>query len=70
MPYERIKAFRSSLMAQQVKDPVLPLLWLRSLLWCGFQSLAQELPRAEAMTKKKKKKKKKKRIKILASLFG
>ena len=23
-------------MAQWVKDPVLPLQWLRSLLWCGF----------------------------------
>ena len=27
---------RSSLMAQQVKDPVLSLLWLRSLLWSRF----------------------------------
>ena len=23
-------------MAQQVRDPMLPLLWLRLLLWCGF----------------------------------
>lgn len=26
----------SSLVAQQVKDPVFSLLWLRSLLWLGF----------------------------------
>ena len=28
---------RRSLVAQGVKDPVLSLLWLRSLLCCGFQ---------------------------------
>ena len=31
---------RSSLVAQQVKDPALSLLWLRSLLWCRFDPWA------------------------------
>ena len=47
-------------MAQQVKDPVLSLLWLWLQLWRGFNQLAQELRPAAGMAKKKKRKKKKK----------
>ena len=42
-------------MAQQVNDPVLSLLWLRSLLWLGFDPWPQEIPHAKGAAKKKKK---------------
>ena len=44
----------SSLVAQWVKDLALSLLWLRSLLWRGFDSWPQELPHALGTAKKKK----------------
>jgi len=50
------------LVAQQVKDPVLSLLWLRSLLWDRFKSLARTLPHAAAWPKNKKIKSLKARI--------
>ena len=34
--FVRSKEFRSSLVAQQVKDPALSLLWLWLLPWCRF----------------------------------
>ena len=46
----------SSLLAQWVKGLVLSLLWLGSLLWPGFDSLAQELLHATGVAKKEKKK--------------
>ena len=46
--------FGSSLVAQQGKDLVLSLLWLGSLLWHRFNSLAQELPHAALTAKEKK----------------
>ena len=46
------------MVAQQVKDPGLLLLWLGLLLWCGFDSPARELPHALGVAKKRKKKKK------------
>ena len=33
---DKTQGFQSSLVAQWVKDPVLSLLWLWLLLWCGF----------------------------------
>ena len=42
-------------MVLQVKDLVLSLLWLRSLLWCRLDSLAGELLQAPCTTKKKSK---------------
>ena len=48
---------RNSLMARQVKDLVLSLLWLWVWLWWGFISLAQELPHAVSAAKKTNKKK-------------
>ena len=39
---------------QWVKDPELTLQWLRLLLWCSFDSLAQELPQAAGIAKKEK----------------
>ena len=47
---------QSSLVAQQAKDPALPLQWLGSL---QVQSLAQELEHVMSVVQKKKKKKKK-----------
>ena len=44
------KEHGSSLVAQQVKDLALPLLWLGSVLWCG---LAGEFPYALGTAKKK-----------------
>ena len=44
---------RGSLVAQWVEDPTLSLLWLESLLWCKFDSLAQVLPCATGMAKKR-----------------
>ena len=35
---QHIVGSRGSLVAQWVKDPVLPLLWLRSQLWCRVDS--------------------------------
>ena len=34
--HTRSKVFWNSLVAQQAKDPALPLLWLRLWLWCGL----------------------------------
>ena len=31
-------------MAQEVKEPALSLLWLRSLLWCGFDPWPRDVP--------------------------
>ena len=47
-------------MAQLVKDPVLSLLQLRSLLWCGFHPLLGNFWMPWVQPKKKEKKKKKK----------
>ena len=48
---------RSSLVAQQVKNPALPLQWLGSLLWYGFHPWLRtsKLPHTVDMAKKKKK---------------
>lgn len=46
-------------MAQQVKDPVLSLLWLRSPLGHGFDPWPRNLHMPTGTAKKKKKKKKK-----------
>ena len=43
-------------MAQGVKDLVLSLLWLGSLLWHAFNLLAQELPHATGAAKRRKRK--------------
>ena len=57
----------SSMVAQWVKDPTLPLLWLRSLLWHRFDSwpwnfcMLQGWPKQNKTKKKKKKKKKRNR---------
>ena len=45
----------SSCMAQQIKDLVLPLLWLRLQLWHGFYIPGWELPHAMVSAKGKKK---------------
>ena len=45
-------------MVQGVKDPVLPLLWLGSLLWCRFNPWLWEFPHALGAAKKEGKKKK------------
>ena len=42
-----------SLMAQQVKDPALSLLFLVSLVWCGFDPWPGELLHASGTVKKK-----------------
>ena len=49
----KIKRGKSSLVAQQVKDPALSLLWLGPLAW--IQSLTWELPYAVGVAKKIKK---------------
>ena len=46
-----------SLVAQEVKDPALSLMWLRSLLWCRFNPWPRKF---YSQGKKKKKEKKKK----------
>ena len=46
-------------MAQQVKDPVLSLLWFGSGLWRGFDSWPGNFRTLQAQRGKKKKKKKK-----------
>ena len=40
-------------MAYQVKDPVLSLLWLRPLLWCGFDPWPGNFRMLRAWLKKK-----------------
>ena len=47
---QHIVGSRGSLVAQWVKDPVLPLLWLRSQLWCRVDSG----PYVAGMSQKKK----------------
>ena len=47
---------RSSPVAWWVKDLALSLLWLRSLLWCGFDPWPGHFSMAQAQPKKKKKK--------------
>ena len=47
------RPIRSSLVAQQVKDLVLSLQQLRSLLWCQFDLWPQELPHVMGAAKKK-----------------
>ena len=42
----------SSLVVQQVKDPVLPLLWLRSLLWHRFDPWPGNFCMPQAQPKK------------------
>ena len=42
-------------MAQQSKDPVLPLQWLRLLLWHGFTPWPGKLAHAVGVVKKEKK---------------
>ena len=49
---------RSFLMALQVKDLALSLLWLRPLLWCGFDPWPWAFPVPKEQSKKKKKKSK------------
>ena len=49
-------------MAQRVKDALLSLLWLGSLLWREFSPWAQELPHATDMAPPQKKKEKRKEI--------
>ena len=44
-------------MAQGVKDPVLSLLWVRFLLWCGFDPCHRPDPPPPPPKKKKKQKK-------------
>ena len=51
----------SSLVAQQVKDPVLSLLWIEPHLWQGFNPWTWIQHAEDAAKKKKKKKKKQKR---------
>ena len=46
---------RSFLMAQQVKDLALSLLWLRPLLWCGFNPWPWDFHMPQAQSKKKSK---------------
>ena len=59
------------LVAQQVKDPVLSLLWLSLLLWVGFNPWPQNfcMPRTPPKTNKQKKKKKKKKALNISSLL-
>ena len=59
------------LVAQQVKDPVLSLLWLSLLLWVGFNPWPQNfcMPRTPPKTNKQKKKKKKKKKKGSKYIF-
>ena len=45
-------------LAQQVKDPALSLLWIRSLLWHGFNLWPRKFYMPQVQPKKKKKKKK------------
>ena len=42
-------------MAQQVKDPALSLLWLRSLLWYRFDAWPRNFCMLQAQPKKEKK---------------
>ena len=44
--------FQSSLVAQWVEELVLSLLWLRSLLWHGFDPWPRECPHAVGEAKK------------------
>ena len=55
------KKLRSPLVAQQVKDLVLSLLWLWLLLQRGFDPWARNVHMVQAWPKKKKKKKKRER---------
>ena len=52
------KKTRSSLVTQKVKDLVLPLLWLGSLLWFGLDPWPRNFCMLWQGPKKKKKKKK------------
>ena len=49
---------RSSLVAQQVGDPALLLLWLGSLLWQGFEPWLNNFHMPQAWPEKKKERKK------------
>ena len=49
-------AFEESSGGLAVKDPVLSLLWLRSLLWHGFQPWTKNFHMPQALPEKKKKK--------------
>ena len=49
-------------MARWVKDLVLSLLWLRSLLWFGFDPWLENFCLLSVQPKKKKKKRKKKSV--------
>ena len=51
-------------MAQKVKDLVLSLQWLRSLLCCGFSPWPRNFHMPQAWPKKKKKKFKKNHVQI------
>ena len=42
-------------MAQQVKDPVLSLQWLGSVLWLGLDPWPMEIPHATGVAKKQNK---------------
>ena len=53
-----------------IKDPVLSMLWLGSLLWCGFDSWPWNLHMPQPWPKKKKKKKKKKKIDQASDTFA
>ena len=52
--YIYIKESWSSLVAQQAEDPALSLLWLRPLLWHGFNPWPWELLHAMDMPPPKK----------------
>ena len=52
-------------MVQCVKDLVLSLLWLESLLWCGFDPWPGNLCMLRYSQKKKEKKKKKETVQHL-----
>ena len=51
---------RSSLVAKQVKDPVLPLLWLWLQLWCRFDPWPRNFHMLWGVAKKTKTKQKQK----------
>ena len=57
-------------MAQQVKDALLSLLWLGSLLWREFSPWAQELPHATDMPPPQKKRKKEKKYQPVLKADG
>ena len=50
----KIKIIKSSLVAQQINDPVLALQWLRSLLWHGFHPWPMNFHMPWVSPKKKK----------------